>query len=242
MKYEWNWTDFFKQGIRPPFVIGIDSFEQCRSLPYLPFMQGLQVIVASVPRLNHAHWTTLRDALQVHTNQHRHIDYWLLVGQLIVEELDPVQRLLADSNIERATQRAQRWLSEREDVEQFAFMSCLYAHTQHSMQGRMMFDFLLEYCDREAPHMQSMLRFYHGLTERQKDVAFLAAQGLTNQEIADALCIEQAGVAEHLTAIFTKFQAVIQYTPDKHGTRYRLIHKLTSLLIAHPYLRLERLR
>jgi LuxR family maltose regulon positive regulatory protein len=44
------------------------------------------------------------------------------------------------------------------------------------------------------------------LTEREYEVAKLAAEGLRNSEIADRLVITESTVRAHLRAIFQKFQ------------------------------------
>lgn len=42
------------------------------------------------------------------------------------------------------------------------------------------------------------------LTNREKEVALLVAQGLSNREIADKLCISIKTVESHLTRIYEK--------------------------------------
>ena len=42
------------------------------------------------------------------------------------------------------------------------------------------------------------------LTRREHEIVTLVAQGLTNKELADRLCISQATVRTHLTSIFLK--------------------------------------
>jgi hypothetical protein len=239
MKYEWNWTDFFQQDIQPPFLLKAENTEQCHQLLNLPFVQGLEVIVTSVPLFDHQQWCKFQTQLTPHRHQHKHIDYWLTVGQLVHDYLDEVRHLL-NADVEQAIKKMQALLKQQDNMEQFALMACLHYYSQSSFQARMMLQYLLQNGDLKMQQLENVLDFYHSLTERQKDVAVLTAQGLTNQEIAESLYIEPKVVAEHLTAIFSKFQQMIQYCPDKHGTRYRLIHWLTRLFIQHPELLLER--
>ncbi|PJF40084.1 MAG: DNA-binding response regulator [Chloroflexi bacterium] len=239
MKYQWNWVDFFRQDIQPPFVIDTATTEHCHDLFKLSFMQGLEVIVTSIPTFEHNQWVTFRRQLATHCEIHKQVDYWLLVGQLIRDYLGVVENLLSN-DIEQATSFAQHLLNQKSGVEQFALIACVYHYAQNSIQAQMMLQYLLQNYDLRTPQMQDLLNFYHNLTERQKDVSLLVAYGLTNQEIADKLYIESSVVAEHLTTIFSKFHNVIEYCPDRHGTRYRLIHWLTYLLIEHPYLEFNR--
>lgn len=237
MKYDWNWTDFFKQDVHLPFGVDLTIIDREHELLRLPFAQGLAVIVTSVPTFAHQQWVLFQTRLAQYP--HPHIDYWLLVGQLMREYLDEVRHWLS-YDVEHATRTAQQVLTERDEIEQFALIACLHHYAQSSMQARMMLQYLLDNHDAAARQMQNLLLFYQNLTDRQKDVAALAAHGLTNQEIADILYIEPAVVAEHLTTIFSRFQDVIPNCPDKHGTRYRLIHWLTRLFSEHPYLLFDR--
>ena len=233
--YDWIWTDFFKQNILPPFVIDGTNAQNCRQWFNLSFEQGLTVIVASVPKLSQNQWAEFHAQLAQYRDQYAPIDYWLLIGQMIRDYEVEVRQLL-DGNVEHATTEIRRWLAQQNTLEQFALMTCLHYHAQTRLQAQLMFDYLLHHCDSRAQQVQTLLRFYQGLTERQKDVAILAAHGLTNQEIAATLYIAQSVAAEYLTIIFDKFQSVTPDALDKHGTRYRLIHWLTCLLREHPYL------
>jgi DNA-binding NarL/FixJ family response regulator len=42
------------------------------------------------------------------------------------------------------------------------------------------------------------------LTRREREIVTLVAEGLTNKELADRLCISEATVRTHLTSIFLK--------------------------------------
>ena len=42
------------------------------------------------------------------------------------------------------------------------------------------------------------------LTRREREIVTLVAEGLTNNELADRLCISEATVRTHLTSIFQK--------------------------------------
>jgi DNA-binding CsgD family transcriptional regulator len=43
-----------------------------------------------------------------------------------------------------------------------------------------------------------------GLTKREREIVVAVAEGLTNKEIADRLCISRTTVRTHLTSIFLK--------------------------------------
>jgi DNA-binding NarL/FixJ family response regulator len=43
-----------------------------------------------------------------------------------------------------------------------------------------------------------------GLTKREREIVVAVAEGLTNKEIAERLCISDATVRTHLTSIFLK--------------------------------------
>ena len=42
------------------------------------------------------------------------------------------------------------------------------------------------------------------LTRREREIVALIAEGLTNRELADRLCISEATIRTHLTSIFLK--------------------------------------
>ncbi len=235
-----NWTAFFKDDPEPPFVLDPRHPEQfaagCAALRTLPFLTGLAVIVASVPTFAHRQWLLLHDTL-ADQRQQRPVDLWLLIGAAMREYLSDVEHLLL-LDVEQAICRAQDWLNAQDEIAQFAFAACLYAHSRTSLRARMIFRYLLETGDADTRQMTQMRDFYLHLTTRQQEVALLTADGLTNQEIADTLTLESSAVADHLTAIFGKFQERLPDTPDRHGTRYRLIHWLTRLFIHYPELRL----
>lgn len=235
----WNWTDFFHQDIQPPFVIKAAMADCFLDLLKLPFKQGLAVIVTSVPTFAHDQWATWYQLLKEYAGQHTYIDYWLLIGDLMRHYLEEV-RMMLSYEVEQAISLLQRSLKQLANAEQFALMTSLYHYAQSSLQAHMIFQYLLQNCDPQAQQMQNLLHFYKSLTERQKDVAILTAQGLTNREIADILYIEPIVVAEHLTNIFNKFHNLTGEYPEKQGTRYRLIHWLTRLFIEQPHLLFDR--
>ncbi len=240
LQHHWNWTDFFTQDAQPPFVLDAAQPKDCDALLKLSFVQGLQVIVTSVPRFAHDEWQRLRAMLHEHSG-HEHVDYWLLVAQLLRDYLHDVH-LLLNTHIEQALAQMLRWLNAAEDVERFALLACLRHYAQSSVQAEMLLRYLLQNADTPEQQLQIVLAFYKDLTPRQQDVALLAAYGLTNPEIAAELSIEPVVVAEHMSHIFTKFTQALHLTPDRYGNRYRLIHWLTRLFSAHPYLLSERKR
>jgi DNA-binding NarL/FixJ family response regulator len=79
-------------------------------------------------------------------------------------------------------------------------------------------------------------QFYLGLTRRQREVARLVSQGLTNKQIAEALCIIPSVVAGHLSAIYAEMEA---HAVGGDGKRYSLIRLLCSMLERHPVLDVE---
>jgi RNA polymerase sigma factor (sigma-70 family) len=56
------------------------------------------------------------------------------------------------------------------------------------------------------------------LTNRERDVASLIAEGLSNREIAKRLGISQATVRHHLTSIYAKLQ-----TPNRQKLALRML-------------------
>jgi DNA-binding CsgD family transcriptional regulator len=51
--------------------------------------------------------------------------------------------------------------------------------------------------------MDALLRFYvNQIPCRKREVIYWVSQGLTNDEVAQKLCIESCGVAGHLTEIY----------------------------------------
>jgi RNA polymerase sigma factor (sigma-70 family) len=56
----------------------------------------------------------------------------------------------------------------------------------------------------EESNMQVKSAKGASLTKREREIVALVAEGLTNKEIADKLCISQATVRTHLTSIFLK--------------------------------------
>ncbi len=58
------------------------------------------------------------------------------------------------------------------------------------------------------------------LTDRQKQIALLVAQGLSNKEIGRNLRISPATVAAHLRTIFTKLRVRTRTALAKHALAY----------------------
>lgn len=235
MKYQWDWLSFFIRELRAEFVIDVRAPDHFTTLYRLPFDAGLQVIVSSVLTFDQREWLIFEREIQQNCHNHQHLEYWLLVGQLMRQHASDVRQWLQCDG-ERAVQSACRKLAQHDDVDQFAIVACLHHYATTNVKAQMMFYYLLHRFDQSTRQMHHILRFYRGLTGRQKDVAILLARGYTNQEIADMLHIEPNVVSEHLTIIFEKFQQVRQFIPKRHGTRYRLIHWLTRLFDRHPHL------
>ncbi len=80
---------------------------------------------------------------------------------------------------------------------------------------------------------EQIARVYLNLTPRQRQVARLASQGLTNRQIAEALCIAPSVVAGHLSAVYAEMEACLG---ESAGKRYTLIRLLGPLLEHHPVL------
>ena len=240
MKYEWNWTYFFRHEIQPPFVLmsGSGQYfpETCRRLLTLPFLRGLEVIVTSVPAFTQQEWITFYTELSAYTTNYSQVNHWLKVSQLIRGSLEKMRYLL-DGDIEQTIKQFQVELEQHNAIEQFGLMACLYYFSQTNLKTRVIFRYLLQTWDVQEQQLEQLLAFYHGLTDRQKQVAVLTADGMTNEEIADILVIDPKVVAEHLTTIFSKFQPLMTDNTGRNGIRYRLIHSLTYLLMQYPYLR-----
>ena len=52
--------------------------------------------------------------------------------------------------------------------------------------------------------MQVGAGMVESLTRREREIVALIAEGLTNRELADRLCISEATIRTHLTSIFLK--------------------------------------
>lgn len=234
----WNWTTIFNlngalvDSQRPSVGAA------CRDLLILPFEQGLQMIVTTVPRFDHKQWRTFHAHLSTRRDNHPHIDTWLLFAELIREGMDDIWEVLS-YDVERATTTARRKLAKMGDTERLAWMACLHYHAQSDVQAHMLFQYLLPIVTPDAERMQRLIAFYRRLTPRQQQVAAYAARGLTNSEIADALHIESSVVSEHLTAIYRAFETALQVELDQNARRYRLVHWLTRLFERNPHLLLN---
>ena len=233
MRYQWDWADFFQKEISP----GLTLEHGYHDLIALPFMQSLQVIVTRVPAFAHEQWQAFHHWLVDCT--HYHATSWLLISHLIREHMHEVRQVLG-FDLDHAADRMQTMLQDRTPAQQFALMACLHHFARTSHKANMLLTYLLKQGDADAQHMKAVLKFYNRLTDRQRDVAMWTAHGLTNQEIAEKLVIERSVVAEHLTAIYSRFTEAIEFQPDPRGTRFRLIHWLTRLFAAHPYLLADR--
>ena len=60
------------------------------------------------------------------------------------------------------------------------------------------------------------------LTERQREVAALIAEGLTNQDIADRLCVERHVVSNHVAQILWRLAATDRIQVANWAVRHRL--------------------
>jgi DNA-binding NarL/FixJ family response regulator len=65
------------------------------------------------------------------------------------------------------------------------------------------------------------------LTERQREVAALVAEGLTNQDIADRLCLERHTVSDHVAQILWRLGATDRLQVAIWATRHRLYRPRT---------------
>jgi DNA-binding NarL/FixJ family response regulator len=67
------------------------------------------------------------------------------------------------------------------------------------------------------------------LTERQLEVAALIAEGLTNQDIADRLCLERYVVSDHVSQILWRLRATDRIQIANWAVRHRLFRPRASL-------------
>lgn len=231
----WNWTTFFHRTEYLPTMNYPSVSALCHDLLTQSFENGLQMILASVPAFDHEQWQAFYNHIHRHCGQHPHADTWLLIANLFYKWLDTSWQL-ANHDVEQAITLTRRKLAKLNRVEQFAWMATLFYHAQTHVKARMMFDFLLPEMDPDADQMPKLKVFYEELPPRRQEVARLAAQGYTNNEIASALYIQPSVVSEHLAAIFPAFEAAMQIEFERNGRRYRLIHWLTRLFERHPHL------
>lgn len=79
-----------------------------------------------------------------------------------------------------------------------------------------------------------LLKFYIGLTPRQREVLQLVSMGLTNQEIARRLCVTPGVIAGHLTNIYEELAAA--GFPAVKSSRYQVILLFGTFFQRHPEL------
>jgi DNA-binding NarL/FixJ family response regulator len=75
----------------------------------------------------------------------------------------------------------------------------------------------------DAPGYPRLTDSSAGLTPRELDVLRLVADGLTNQEIADMLCISLRTVTSHITHVLTKLALTSRTAAVSHAIRHGLI-------------------
>ena len=80
-----------------------------------------------------------------------------------------------------------------------------------------------------------LVKFYIGLTRRQREVLQLVSTGLSNQETADRLYIAPSVVAGHLTNIYEEM-AALKEVQAARPNRYTAIHLFTHFFDRHPEL------
>lgn len=232
-----HWTPVLYNETAPPFVIHMDTWQvrQFQKLAALPFSQSLQIVIASVPQLEHQHWHEFQQVAQRHVPENR-LAIWQRIGDTMRRILPDVWDLLTRYPFQQAVNCALERLRKGNEVDQFAFLACLYYFQQDNVTAQMLLTYLLQHVDQDSLNMQAVLTFFQQLTTRQRDVIQLTAFGFTNREIAHQLCVQPSVVAEHLTTIYAEFSAALNLVTDTHGIRYRLIHWMTRLYQKHPEL------
>jgi len=80
---------------------------------------------------------------------------------------------------------------------------------------------------------RKLLLFYLRLTPRQREVAQLTSQGLSNCEIAEAMCIAPSVVAGHLTNIYSEL-ATTDLPQASQSKRYAVIRLLSGFFERNP--------
>lgn len=80
-------------------------------------------------------------------------------------------------------------------------------HVYPNNVATMLAQYLLRQLNRPTSHTRLPLQLDKQFSEREKQIIELLMQRLTNQEIADALCLSQGTVKNHLTHIFSKIPA-----------------------------------
>lgn len=64
------------------------------------------------------------------------------------------------------------------------------------------------------------------LTRREREIVALVAEGLTNRELAERLCISEATVRTHLTSIFLKLGVTTRLKLGIYAYRHGLADPL----------------
>lgn len=78
--------------------------------------------------------------------------------------------------------------------------------------------------------------YVHGLTTRQREVVYWVAQGLSNEEVAQRLCVQPASVAEHLTVIYQTLGNLEHLADRVTINRSVLINQFAVFFYRHPEL------
>lgn len=78
-----------------------------------------------------------------------------------------------------------------------------------------------------------LVRLYIGFTPRQRQIAHLVSEGLSNQQIANLLYIAPSVVAGHLTNIYGEI-GVLETFSQQSPNRYTVIRLFSGFLKRHP--------
>ncbi|MDD2211645.1 MAG: LuxR C-terminal-related transcriptional regulator [Clostridia bacterium] len=128
---------------------------------------------------------------------------YLLLAEFFITLNEPMEEYLRGRDLEAlkhikmiAEHLDESWLSLNETFDQFRLPAHL---SQHIKLG-------FGYGSESVKDALAVTRQTSGLTEREYEIACLAAQGLRNKEIAEMLFISPGTVRSHLSVIFQKLE------------------------------------
>ncbi len=114
-------------------------------------------------------------------------------------------------------------IAEPEEIQRIYAEHAITAYIEKKTFDRAVFRRVVE----ETRQAQSSLSELSALTEREREVLDLLAQGLTNKEIAEKLFITTNTVKRHLKAVFEKLDV---HTRSAATAKVAGDNKLTTLL------------
>ncbi len=169
--------------------------------------------------------------------------WWVVVG---IEQIAQVNRRDADHPLRKILRAAICQQSSQHTAVGGAVQGCILRvgqkiKTRHGIKqvtvgsDDTLFVTLHEEFTRSALMVQDaqLVRFYVGLTARQRAVLPLASEGLTNPQIGARLNIQPSVVAGHLTNIYAQLGSADELVPSGAPNRYVLVRLFAGFFGRH---------